>query len=74
MAEKSLLDINKKLIDIGNNELYTFLRVSNETLLKVDRIERYQMVPDPIGMTYKDNLQVAFADDYFEMLHLMMTS
>ena len=34
LAEKSLLDIYKKLIDIDDNELFTFLRVSKETLLK----------------------------------------
>ena len=53
LADKSLFDIYKKLIDIDDNELFTFLRVSKETLLRIDKIERYLMVSDPIGMTNK---------------------
>jgi uncharacterized protein YjbI with pentapeptide repeats len=52
-TEKSLLDIYRKLIDIDDNELFTFLRVSKEALLRIDSIEKYLMVSDPIGMTNK---------------------
>jgi uncharacterized protein YjbI with pentapeptide repeats len=51
LADKSLLDIYKKLIDIDDNNLFTFLRVSIETLLRIDKIERYLRVLDPIGTT-----------------------
>jgi uncharacterized protein YjbI with pentapeptide repeats len=53
LTDKSLLDIYKKLIDIGDNELFTFLIVSKVTLLRIDKIERYLMVSDPVGMTNK---------------------
>jgi hypothetical protein len=53
LKERSLLDIYKKLIDIDYNELFTFLTVSKEVLLRIDNIERYLMVSDPIGMTNK---------------------
>jgi uncharacterized protein YjbI with pentapeptide repeats len=53
LAEKPLLDIYKKLIDIDDNQLFTFLSLSKETLLRIDKIERYLMVSDPIGMTNK---------------------
>jgi hypothetical protein len=51
LANKSLLDIYKKLIDIGDNDLFAFLRVSIETLLRIDKIERYLRVLGPIGTT-----------------------
>jgi Pentapeptide repeats (8 copies) len=53
LKERSLLVIYKKLIDIDYNELFTFLTVSKEVLLRIDNIERYLMVSDPIGMTNK---------------------
>jgi hypothetical protein len=53
LADKSLLDIYRKLIDIDDNELLTFLRVSKEVLLRIDNIEKYIMVSDPISMTNK---------------------
>jgi uncharacterized protein YjbI with pentapeptide repeats len=53
LADKSLLDIYKKLIDIADNDLFTFLRVSIETLLRIDKIERYLRVLDLIGTTSK---------------------
>ncbi len=52
-VDKSLLDIYKKLIDIDDNNLFTFLRVSIETLLRIDKIERYLRILDPIGTTSK---------------------
>jgi uncharacterized protein YjbI with pentapeptide repeats len=53
LADKSLLHIYKKLIDIGDNDLFSFLRVSIETFLRIDKIERYLRVLDPIGTTSK---------------------
>ena len=49
LANKSLLYIYKKLVDIGDNDLFTFLKSSKETLLKIDNIERYLGVLDAIG-------------------------
>ena len=40
LKERSLLDIYKKLIDIDDNELFTFLTVSKEALLRIDNIDR----------------------------------
>ena len=53
LRDKSLYDIYKKLIDIDDNDLFTFLSVSKETLLRIDKIERYLMVSDPIGLINK---------------------
>lgn len=53
LADKSLLDIYKKLIDIGDEDRFAFLRVCIETLLRIDKIERYLRVLCPIGTTSK---------------------
>jgi hypothetical protein len=53
LVEKSLYDIYKKLADTDDNELFTSLTVSKEALLRIDNIDRYLMVSDPIGMTNK---------------------
>ena len=58
LTNKSLLDIYKKLIDIGDDDLFAFLRVSIETLLKIDKIERYLRVLDPIGTIGKADLEI----------------
>jgi uncharacterized protein YjbI with pentapeptide repeats len=50
LANKSLLEIYKRLVELDDKELFTFLTVSKKTLLKVDKIEKYLEVSDPFGM------------------------
>ena len=53
LEDKSLLDIYKKLVDIDDNDLFTFLRASIKTLLRIGKIDKYLSVVDPIGTTGK---------------------
>jgi uncharacterized protein YjbI with pentapeptide repeats/energy-coupling factor transporter ATP-binding protein EcfA2 len=69
LADKSLLEIYKKLIDIGDDDLFIFLRASKETLLRIDKIERYLRVMDPIVMTSR--VEKSLGIDSGKQLHLL---
>jgi hypothetical protein len=69
-ADKSIRDIYKKLIDIGDDDLFAFLRVSIKTLLRIDKIERYLRVLDPIGTTSKAEMREKEIDNE-KLLDLM---
>ncbi|MGA9150120.1 MAG: pentapeptide repeat-containing protein [Candidatus Nitrosopolaris sp.] len=66
--------IFKKLIDIGDDDLFAFLRVSNfksiETLLRIDKIERYLMVLGPIDTRSKAERGVKEIDNE-KLLYLL---
>ena len=51
LANRLLLDIYKKIVDIGDDDLFTFLKVSKETLLRIDKIEKYLKVLDITSIT-----------------------
>ena len=49
--DKSLNDIYKRLIEIDDNDLFTFLKIASIPLLKIDKIESYLRIVDTSGIT-----------------------
>jgi hypothetical protein len=51
--DKSLNDVYKRLVEIDDNDLFTFLKVASVPLLKIDKIESYLRIVDTTGITIK---------------------
>jgi Cdc6-like AAA superfamily ATPase len=58
--DKSLNEIYKKLIEIDDNDLFTFLKIASRPLLEIDKIESYLRIVDNSGITIerKDLLDI----------------
>src|SRR5215211_3088328 len=61
--DKSLNDVYKRLVEIDDNDLFTFLKSASVPLLKIDKIESYLRIVDTTGITIK---RKDFIDTYSE--------
>ena len=51
---KLLNDIYSRLIEIDDNDLFTFLQIASKPLLIIDKIENYLRIVDTTGLTIKE--------------------
>jgi uncharacterized protein YjbI with pentapeptide repeats len=48
--DKSILDIFKKLISLGDNDLFDYLRIASEILIKIDKMNKYLRIEETVPL------------------------